>query len=332
MVFGALEERKELCPGNSEKTSAMNLLEIKDLTKTYPKGITALRGINLQLSNGMFGLLGPNGAGKSTLMRTLATLQSPDQGSIHFNGTDVLEKPNAIRKVLGYLPQEFGVYPKVSAQRLLDHLALLKGVIDKHERRQQVAALLEQTNLYAERKRAVHTFSGGMRQRFGIAQLLLNKPKLIIVDEPTAGLDPAERQRFLNILREISTENIVIFSTHIVDDIKDLCTDMALINNVRLLQHTHPETAIANLEGQVWSTNISRDLLPQTAATHLVLSSAYNRDNSLRVRVWSPQQPGTDFVTTTPNLEDVYFAALGQKEQGVCRRHGYAKRWVGVRV
>jgi ABC-type multidrug transport system ATPase subunit len=292
-------------------------LRIDQLTKTYPNGVRALDDLTLEIGTGMFGLLGPNGAGKSTLMRTIATLQQPDSGAITFAGINVLAQPMELRYQLGYLPQDFGVYPRMSADRLLDYLAHLKGVTSRKERKTLIDYCLEVTNLTAVRKKHVSGYSGGMKQRFGIAQLLLNKPRLIIVDEPTAGLDPAERQRFLNILREISTENIVIFSTHIVDDIKDLCTDMAIMNNGRLLQHTHPETAIADLVGQVWTTNISRELLPQMTANHLVLSSAYNRDNSLRVRVWSKEQPTADFVAATPNLEDVYFAALGQEEEQV---------------
>ena len=209
----------------------MNTLKIENLSKTYPNGVKALDGINLEINNGMFGLLGANGAGKSSLMRTIASLQEPSLGAITFNNTDIINDPQEIRKQLGYLPQEFGVYPKVSAERLLNHLAVLKGLHQKNERKEQVKALLQQTNLYQHRKKSVHTFSGGMRQRFGIAQALLGNPQLIIVDEPTAGLDPEERNRFLNLLSEIGENVIVILSTHIVEDIRDLCTKMAILSS-----------------------------------------------------------------------------------------------------
>lgn len=286
-------------------------LHIEQLTKTYPNGVRALDQLSLRIGTGMFGLLGPNGAGKSTLMRTIATLQQADSGSIRFQGINVSEEPMRLRHELGYLPQSFGVYPRMSADRLLDYLARLKGVSSGADRRKLIDYCLEVTNLTAVRKKHVSGYSGGMKQRFGIAQLLLNNPSLIIVDEPTAGLDPAERQRFLNILREIGTENIVIFSTHIVDDIKDLCTDMAIMDHGRLLQHATPEAAIAALEGKVWTTNISKDQLPLYSTKHFVLSSAYNRDNSLRIRTLSERQPGEDFRLVSPNLEDVYFSALG---------------------
>lgn len=285
-------------------------LRIEHLTKTYPNGVRALDNFSLTIGPGMFGLLGPNGAGKSSLMRTIATLQQPDTGTLQFNDLNLLEEPMQLRRRLGYLPQSFGVYPRMSADRLLDYLAKLKGVADRSERRDLIDYCLEVTNLTAVRKKYVSGYSGGMKQRFGIAQLLLNQPQLIIVDEPTAGLDPAERQRFLNILREISTENIVLFSTHIVDDIKDLCTDMAIMNEGRLLQHTTPEAAIAQLAGQIWTCHISRKELPKYSIHHQVLSSAYNRDNSLRIRVWNEAQPAPEFSRTAPNLEDVYFAAL----------------------
>lgn len=287
-------------------------LRIENLTKTYPNGVRALNDLTLTIGTGMFGLLGPNGAGKSTLMRTIATLQQVDSGTIQFDDINVLADPMALRRHLGYLPQAFGVYPRMSADRLLDYLARLKGVSARQERQALIDYCLEITNLTSVRKKHVSSYSGGMKQRFGIAQVLLNKPKLIIVDEPTAGLDPTERQRFLNILREISTKNIVIFSTHIVEDIKDLCTDMAIMNHGQLLQHATPEAATAALTGHVWTTNIQREELPSYRANHLVLSSAYNRDNSLRIRVQSERPPSADFSEAIPNLEDVYFAALGQ--------------------
>ena len=258
----------------------------------------------------MFGLLGPNGAGKSTFMRTVATLQAPDTGSVSFGEIDVLKDQMSLRKVLGYLPQEFGVYHGISAVKLLDYLARLKGVASASERKNLIDYCLEITNLTDVRKKAVSGYSGGMKQRFGIAQILLNNPKLIIVDEPTAGLDPAERQRFLNILREISTENIVIFSTHIVDDIRDLCTDMALFNKGRLLNHSSPEEAIATLNGQVYGRNIGKEEVDDYEANYNVLSSAFNRDNSIRIRVLADALPHASFSAITPTLEDVYFTAL----------------------
>lgn len=285
-------------------------LIINQLNKTYPNGVKALSDCNLSIGSGMFGLLGPNGAGKSTLMRTIATLQQADSGSILFNDIDIQAQKMSLRRVLGYLPQEFGVYPRVSAERLLDYLAQLKGVANRQERKALIDRCLEITNLTDVRKKHVSGYSGGMKQRFGIAQLLLNNPQLIIVDEPTAGLDPAERQRFLNILREISTENIVIFSTHIVDDIKDLCTDMAIMNKGQILQHQSPEDAIHALQGKVWTSNVSREALAQHQDQLIVLSSAFNRDHSIRLRVLSAKQPSTGFEPASPHLEDVYFAAL----------------------
>ena len=233
-------------------------LSISNLAKVYNNGVKAVDNLTLEIGKGMFGLLGPNGAGKSTLMRTIATLQSPDTGSIFFKGINVLENKMALRKILGYLPQEFGVYPKVSAWNMLDYFATLKGVGSKKERTILIEKILELTNLYEVRKKHVSGYSGGMKQRFGIAQLLLNNPKLIIVDEPTAGLDPAERQRFLNILREIGTENTVIFSTHIVDDVKELCHELAIMNHGQIINKTTPENAIEKLRGKIWSKIINR--------------------------------------------------------------------------
>ncbi|MFK8164984.1 MAG: ABC transporter ATP-binding protein [Lewinella sp.] len=293
-------------------------LDLQQISKTYPNGTRALSELSLSINTGMFGLLGPNGAGKSTLMRTIATLQQPDAGSMRFGDIDLLNDPMTLRKTLGYLPQEFGVYSRISAERLLDYLARLKGISGKKERRAMIDYCLEVTNLTDVRRTSVSSYSGGMKQRFGIAQLLLNNPKLIIVDEPTAGLDPTERQRFLNILRAISTESIVIFSTHIVDDIKDLCTDMAVLNHGQLLLHATPETAIENLEGKIWTTNISAAELPDCQNRHTVLSSAYNRDNSLRIRVLADiGMP--EFRVVTPTLEDVYFAALRSNQDSVLR-------------
>ncbi len=287
-------------------------LHLQNVSKTYPNGTRALNELSLTMQTGMFGLLGPNGAGKSTLMRTIATLQQPDRGNIHFGEIDVRNDPMALRKTLGYLPQEFGVYPRISAERLLDYLARLKGITSRDDRRAMIDHCLDVTNLTEHRRTAVSSYSGGMKQRFGIAQLLLNDPKLIIVDEPTAGLDPTERQRFLNILRAISTASIVIFSTHIVDDIKDLCTDMAVLNHGQLLLHATPEAATAALDGNIWTRNIPANELPTYGSRHNVLSSAYNRDNSLRIRVLSELSP-EGFNPVKPNLEDVYFAALSSQ-------------------
>ncbi|MCB0648408.1 MAG: ABC transporter ATP-binding protein [Saprospiraceae bacterium] len=288
-------------------------LKIENLTKTYPNGTKALDAVSIEINSGMFGLLGPNGAGKSTLMRTVATLQSPDAGTVTFNNINVLTEVMELRKVLGYLPQEFGVYPGISAERLLDYLAQLKGVSSKKERAKLIEKCLEITNLSEVRKVNVSSYSGGMKQRFGIAQLLLNAPSLIIVDEPTAGLDPAERQRFLNILREISRENIVIFSTHIVDDIKDLCTDMAILNHGRIFSHLTPQEAMNSLIGKIFTTQITESELHIYKSSYTVLSSNYNADHSLNVRVLSEAKPGESFLSVLPTLEDFYFATLNHK-------------------
>ena len=289
-------------------------LTIKDLTKTYKNGVKAIDNLNLEIGTGMFGLLGPNGAGKSSLMRTIATLQSPDSGSIQFGEINVLEDKMALRKVLGYLPQSFGVYPKMSAEKLLDYFATLKGVSSKSDREALVKEVLEITNLYDVRNKDVAGYSGGMKQRFGIAQLLLNNPKLIIVDEPTAGLDPAERHRFLNVLREVGTNCTVIFSTHIVDDVKELCNEMAILNGGRILQQTTPMKATDEIKGQIWTKIIERDDLESMEATYKVLSSNYNQDNTLNIRVHSLEKPAEDFQPANPQLDDVYFIALKQDE------------------
>lgn len=288
-------------------------LTIENLTKTYPNGVKAIDNLNLEIGTGMFGLLGPNGAGKSTLMRIIATLQKPDFGEITFNGIDVLKDQMALRKGLGYLPQSFGVYPKMSAEELLDYLATLKGVKSKSDRRKLVQEALEITNLSDVRKKRVSGFSGGMKQRFGIAQLLLNNPRLIIVDEPTAGLDPTERNRFLNVIREIGTTNTVIFSTHIVDDVKELCTNMAILNGGRILKHDRPREATAAFDGKVWTKTISQGELEQMEATYHVLSSNFNEDNDLNIRVHSESRPSDQFTAATPQLEDVYFYTLNQE-------------------
>lgn len=285
-------------------------LQISNLTKTYSNGVKALDNLNLEIGTGMFGLLGPNGAGKSSLMRTIATLQKPDSGSISFDEINVLEDQNALRKVLGYLPQEFGVYPNMSAERLLDYFAQLKGISSSSDRKAIVKEVLEVTNLWDVRKKSVSGYSGGMKQRFGIAQLLLNNPKLIIVDEPTAGLDPAERHRFLNVLREIGTNHTVIFSTHIVDDVKELCNDLAILNGGKILYRGTPTDSTKELEGKIWMRIVERDELEKFEKEFNIISSNYNQDNTLNIRVFSETKPDETFVPATPHLEDVYFVTL----------------------
>jgi len=285
-------------------------LKIQELTKTYHNGVRALDCINLEIGVGMFGLLGPNGAGKSSLMRTIATLQSADAGTIEFDGVNVFENQLEFRKILGYLPQDFGVYPNMSAEELLSYFAQLKGIDSSSERKKIVEEVLRITNLYEVRRKNVSGYSGGMKQRFGIAQLLLNKPKLIIVDEPTAGLDPAERHRFLNVLREIGTSNTVIFSTHIVDDVRELCHELAIVNGGKVLYRGTAESGEQKLEGKIWKTVIDRDSYEAMNATHNVIFSNYNPDNSLNVRVYSDDNPGEGFEPAKPQLEDLYFVSL----------------------
>jgi ABC-2 type transport system ATP-binding protein len=285
------------------------MLEIRDLSKTYANGVQALKSVSLQIPNGMFGLLGPNGAGKSTLMRTIATLQDPDQGSIHLNGLDVLANKPAVRAQLGYLPQEFGVYPKVTAEAMLDHFAMLKGVVVRSERRAVVEALLQQVNLWSVRKRKLGTFSGGMRQRFGIAQALLGKPSLIIVDEPTAGLDPEERNRFLNLLAEIGESVVVILSTHIVEDVTDLCPRMAIISEGRVLLSGQPAQALQALEGRVWRRSIPTAGIEDYKGRFSVLSTRLVGGKTI-VHVLADGKPEEGFEPVAPDLEDVYFGQL----------------------
>lgn len=289
-------------------------LSLSNISKTYKNGVKALDDVSINIEAGMFGLLGPNGAGKSTLMRTIATLQAPDSGTAFLDDLDILSNQISLRQVLGYLPQSFGVYPKMSAEDLLDYFAKLKGISDKTDRKKIVTAALEVTNLYEVRRKHVAGYSGGMKQRFGIAQLLLNDPKLIIVDEPTAGLDPAERQRFLNVLREIGTNNIVIFSTHIVDDVKELCTDMAILNGGKILTHQTPREATQKLSGQIWMKDIPREELETHEASFNVISSNFNEDNSLNIRVHSLERPDDSFNPKIPELEDVYFVTLHEGE------------------
>ena len=289
-------------------------LVLKNLTKTYKNGVKAIDNLSIEIGTGMFGLLGPNGAGKSSLMRTIATLQSPDSGSITFGDIDVLENNMSLRKVLGYLPQSFGVYPKMSAEELLDYFATLKGISNSTERKAIVKEVLEITNLYDVRRKNVAGYSGGMKQRFGIAQLLLNHPKLIIVDEPTAGLDPAERHRFLNVLREVGSNCTVIFSTHIVEDVKELCNEMAILNGGKILKHSTPQEATKELENTIWTKIIKKDNLEENIKKYNVLSRNFNPDDTLNIRVHSEIKPSDDFVASEPQLDDVYFFALKQDE------------------
>lgn len=287
----------------------MNQLLIQNLTKTYPNGVRALDGISLKISNGMFGLLGPNGAGKSSLIRTIATLQKPTSGSITFNSEDVIHNPQFIRNHLGYLPQEFGVYPKISVQDLLNHIAILKGVLSKSERKNQVDALLQQTNLYQHRKKAVHTFSGGMRQRFGIAQALLGNPQLIIVDEPTAGLDPEERNRFLNLLSEIGEHIIIILSTHIVEDVRNLCPNMAILAEGKIIGQGNPIKLTESLEGKIWVKTINKEDLPSYKSRFEVIST-HLLSGMTQVQILADEWPGNGFEKVRPDLEHVYFSTL----------------------
>ena len=284
-------------------------LTITGLSKTYPNGVQALDGVSLTIPTGMFGLLGPNGAGKSTLMRTLATLQDADAGTARMGDIDVLRDKAAVRRTLGYLPQDFGVYPKVSAEELLDHLARLKGLANRRERGETVATLLQQTNLYDVRRKALGGFSGGMRQRFGIAQALLGNPRLIIVDEPTAGLDPEERVRFHNLLAEIGENVIVILSTHIVSDVSDLCGRMAIINKGRVLLAGSPLDLTRTLDGRVWQKAIVRTELDAARTAWPVISTRLLAGSTL-VNVVSDAAPDAGFSAVEPTLEDVYFAAI----------------------
>jgi ABC-type multidrug transport system ATPase subunit len=284
-------------------------LQIKNLSKTYANGVRALNNVTMTIGTGMYGLLGPNGAGKSTLMRTLATLQEADSGSVMLGDIDVLAEKNKVRQVLGYLPQEFGVYPKVSAELMLDHFALLKGVANRRERRELVSAMLHRVNLHQHRKKAIAGFSGGMKQRFGIAQALLADPKLLIVDEPTAGLDPGERNRFYNLLAEIGENVIVILSTHIVQDVKELCTSMAIIHEGELRFAGPPTDAEAELAGKVWEKSLDKTELEEVKQRYQVLSSKLVAGRPI-VHIFSKVDPGSGFQLISPDLEDVFFAKI----------------------
>ncbi len=284
-------------------------LDIRGISKSYANGVQALKDVSLTIPAGMYGLLGPNGAGKSTLMRILATLQEPDSGSIHLGEIDVVRQKDAVRQTLGYLPQEFGVYPKSSAESLLDHFALLKGIGSKSERRAVCEALLRQVNLWEVRTQKLGGYSGGMRQRFGVAVALLGNPKLMIVDEPTAGLDPAERVRFLNLLSELGENSVVLLSTHIVDDVSELCTRMAIIDRGEILLEAEPLRAVEQMRGQIWRRVVAKAELEPLERTHAVISTKLLAGRTL-VRVFSDTDPGAGFEPAEPDLEDVYFSTM----------------------
>lgn len=291
-------------------------LEIKNLSKTYPNGVQAMKDVNLTIGKGMFGLLGPNGAGKSTLMRTIATLQDADSGTVRFGDIDVAKDPDALRKILGYLPQEFGVYPSVTAEEVLNHIADLKGISDKNERKDAVEALLQKVNLYDVRKKRLSSYSGGMKQRFGIAQALLGNPQLIIADEPTAGLDPIERNRFYNLLAEIGENIVVILSTHIVEDVSTLCKDMAVIGDGEVLMTGSPEQIEASLDGKLWELQIEKSELKSYEQEFDVISSRFHL-GKLIITVVADDLPSEKFSPKPPTLEDAYFNVLFNQKQGV---------------
>jgi ABC-type multidrug transport system ATPase subunit len=284
-------------------------LRILGVSKTYANGVQALKDVTLTIPAGMYGLLGPNGAGKSTLMRILATLQEADSGSVTLGEIDVLTRKNEVRETLGYLPQEFGVYPKVSAESLLDHFAVLKGITERRARTEVVEALLRKTNLWDVRKQKLGGYSGGMRQRFGVAVALLGQPTLMIVDEPTAGLDPAERVRFLNLLSELGENSVVLLSTHIVEDVSELCTRMAIIDKGQILLEAEPLRAVEDLHGRIWRRVISTDALPALEREHAVISTKLLAGRTV-VHVYGDSSPGVDFEPVTPDLEDVYFSTM----------------------
>ena len=284
-------------------------LQIRGVSKTYPNGVQALRNVTLTIPAGMYGLLGPNGAGKSTLMRMLATLQEPDQGSIRLGDIDVLNQKDRVRETLGYLPQEFGVFPKVSAEELLDHFALLKGIAGRRPRKEVVEALLRQVNLWEVRRQKLGGYSGGMKQRFGVAVALLGNPKLLIVDEPTAGLDPAERVRFLNLLSELGENSVVLLSTHIVEDVSELCTRMAIIDRGEILLEAEPLRAVDDIRGRIWRRVIAKTELADVEREHAVISTKLLGGRTV-VHVYSETTPGAGFEPAEPDLEDVYFSTL----------------------
>jgi ABC-type multidrug transport system ATPase subunit len=284
-------------------------LEIRNVSKTYANGVRALRNVSLTVPPGMYGLLGPNGSGKSTLMRTIATLQDPDEGSIRLGELDVLRQKDKLRETLGYLPQEFGLYPKESAERLLEHFAVLEGICDRRARREVVESLLRTTNLWDVRKQRLGAFSGGMRQRFGVAVALLGNPKLIVVDEPTAGLDPAERVRFLNLLGALGENAVVLLSTHIVEDVSELCSGMAIIDGGEIVLEAEPLRAIEELRGRIWRRHVGRGELPAVEREHAVISTKLLAGRTY-VHAYSETRPGQEFEPVEPDLKDVYFCAL----------------------
>ncbi len=284
-------------------------LQIRDVSKAYPNGVRALRDVTLTIPKGLYGLLGPNGAGKSTLMRVLATLQDPDSGSVTLDGIDVLNQKDEIRQTLGYLPQEFGVYPKVNAEDLLEHFAILKGIVGRGARKEVVEGLLRQTNLWDVRQQKLGGYSGGMRQRFGVAVALLGDPKLMIVDEPTAGLDPAERVRFLNLLSALGENSVVLLSTHIVEDVSELCTRMAIIDKGEILLEAAPPRAMEDLRGRIWSCEVSREVLADLERQHAVISTKLYAGRTI-AHIYCEAKPGAGFEAAIPDLEDVYFSAL----------------------
>jgi ABC-type multidrug transport system ATPase subunit len=295
------------------KTNAMEnkpfSLSIKNVSKTYANGVQALNNVSLTIPNGMYGLLGPNGAGKSTLMRILATLQEPDQGSIHLGSIDVVKQKDEVRQTLGYLPQEFGLYPKAKAEDLLDYFAVLKGITNRASRKEVVEALLKQTNLWDKRRQKLGGFSGGMKQRFGVAVALLGNPKLMIVDEPTAGLDPAERVRFLNLLSELGENSVVLLSTHIVEDVSELCTLMAIINKGQILQEAEPLKAVDELKGKIWRRVVEKSKLPELEREYKIISTKLLSGRTV-VHIYCGENPGNSFELVAPDLEDVYFTTM----------------------
>lgn len=284
-------------------------LSIRNISKTYANGVQALKNISLDIPMGMYGLLGPNGAGKSTLMRTLATLQEPDQGQLFLGDINVVNQKEKVRETLGYLPQEFGVYPKSSAEELLDYFAVLKGITNRASRKEVVEALLKQTNLWDKRRQKLGGFSGGMKQRFGVAVALLGNPKLMIVDEPTAGLDPAERVRFLNLLSELGENSIVILSTHIVEDVSELCTRMAIINRGQILLEVEPLKAMQGLQGMVWRRIVDKSAMPKLEQEHKIITTKLLSGRTV-VHIYSEEDPGNGFEQVVPDLEDVYFTTM----------------------
>ena len=304
-----------LRPETYPNVEAAVALTINNLSKTYPNGVKALKNLSLSIGNSMFGLVGPNGAGKSSLMRTIATLQDPDSGTISLDGIDVLREKDQVRRILGYLPQEFGVYPKISALDMLHHIAVMKGMTSSPARKETVDALLQQTNLWDVRKKALATFSGGMKQRFGIAQALLGNPRLIIVDEPTAGLDPAERNRFLNLLSSLGSDRTVILSTHIVDDVRQLCPRMAIIASGELLLEGSPNDTLASLHGKIWSKVVATDDEVRAIETQLHVISTHLVGGQHEIRVYADASPGDGFHSVESGLEDVYFLNLSQQSK-----------------